>query len=99
MAISDGKIVWWKENNPIVKFKYSEKATKFCEIFTLLLTIIHTVKSKAKISQNVVAFSEYLCLHFSDRSCEVRDTQIEAWLLSIAFPLGNYFDTAFLITL
>ena len=28
-----------------VKFIYSEKATKFCEIFTLLLTTVHTVKS------------------------------------------------------
>ena len=38
---------------------YSEKATKICEIFTLLLTTVHTVKSKVKISQNFVAFSEY----------------------------------------
>ena len=43
-----------------LKFIYSEKATKFCEIFTLLLTTVHTVKSKVKISQNVVAFSEYM---------------------------------------
>ena len=41
-----------------LKFIYSEKATKFFEIFTLLLTTVHTVKSKVKISQNVVAFSE-----------------------------------------
>ena len=40
-----------------VKFIYSEKATKFCEIFTLLLSV---VKSKVKISQNFVAFSEYM---------------------------------------
>ena len=39
---------------------YSEKATKFCEIFFLLLTRLHTVKSKVKISQNFVAFSEYM---------------------------------------
>ena len=38
---------------------YSEKATKFCEIFTLLLTVCTVVKSKVKISQNFVAFSEY----------------------------------------
>ena len=44
----------------IVKFIYSEKATKFCEIFPLLLTTVHTVKSKGKISQNFVAFSEYM---------------------------------------
>ena len=28
-----------------IKFIYSEKATKFCEIFTLLLTTVHAVKS------------------------------------------------------
>ena len=39
---------------------YSEKATKFGEIFTLLMTTVHTVKSKGKISQNFVAFSEYI---------------------------------------
>ena len=44
----------------ILKFIYSEKATKFCEIFTLLWTTVHTVKSKVKISQNFVAFSEYM---------------------------------------
>ena len=36
------------------------KATKFCEIFTLLLTVCTVVKSKVKISQNFVAFSEYM---------------------------------------
>ena len=45
-----------------VKFIYSEKATKFCEIFTLLLTVCTVVKSKMKISRNFVAFSEYM--HF-----------------------------------
>ena len=43
-----------------VKFIYSEKATKFCEIFPLLLTTVHSVKSKGKISQNFAAFSEYM---------------------------------------
>ena len=43
-----------------IKFIYSEKATTFCEIFPLLLTTVHTVKSKGKISQNFVAFSEYM---------------------------------------
>ena len=32
------------ENICMVKFIYSEKATKFCKIFTLLLTAVHTVK-------------------------------------------------------
>ena len=44
----------------VLKFIYSEKATKFCKIFPLLLTAVHTVKSKGKISQNFVAFSEYV---------------------------------------
>ena len=39
---------------------YSKKATKFCEICPLLLTKVHTVKSKGKISQNFGAFSEYM---------------------------------------
>ena len=34
-----------------LKFIYSEKATKFCEIFSLLLTLCTVVKSKGKISQ------------------------------------------------
>ena len=44
----------------IVKFIdiYSEKATTFCEIVTLLLSYVVPVKSK--ISQNFVAFSEYM---------------------------------------
>ena len=33
-----------------LKFIYSEKATKFCEIFTLLLTDTTYDKSKVKIS-------------------------------------------------
>jgi hypothetical protein len=40
----------------LLKLIHSEKATKFCEIFTLLLTTVHTVKSKVKIlwpSQNI----------------------------------------------
>ena len=45
---------------PAVKLIYSEKATIFCEIFTLLLTTVHTVKSKVKILQNFVAFWEYM---------------------------------------
>ena len=37
-----------------------QKATKFCEIFTLLLSTVHTDKSKVDISQKFVAFSEYM---------------------------------------
>ena len=41
-------------------FIYSEKATKFWEIFLLLLNVCTVVKSKGKISQNFKAFSEYM---------------------------------------
>ena len=41
-----------------VKFIYPEIATKFCEIFTLLLYVCTVVKSKVKISQNFVVFPE-----------------------------------------
>ena len=44
----------------IIKFVYSEKAAKFCEIFTLLLSYVVPVKSKVNILQNFVAFSEYM---------------------------------------
>ena len=44
----------------ILKFIYSEKATKFCEISTLLLSYVVPVKSNVEILQNFVAFSEYI---------------------------------------
>ena len=43
-----------------LKFVYSEEATKFCEIFTLFLSTVHTGKSKVKMLQNFVDFLEYL---------------------------------------
>ena len=43
----------------IIKLIYSEKATKFCEIFTLPLSCVVPVNFKVKILQNFVAFSEY----------------------------------------
>ena len=43
-----------------VKFIHSEKATKFCEISTLDLSYVVTVKSTVEISQTFVAFSEYM---------------------------------------
>ena len=48
------------KNLVYLKFIYSENATKFCEIFTLLLSYVLPVKSKVKILQNLVAFSEYM---------------------------------------
>ena len=39
---------------------YSEKATTFCKISTVDLSYVVTVKYKVEISQNFVAFSEYM---------------------------------------
>ena len=43
-----------------LEFIHSEKATIFCEISTLDLFYVVTVKSTVEISQNFVAFSEYI---------------------------------------
>ena len=43
-----------------IKFIYSEKATKFCEITTIDLIIITYDKSTVEISQKFVALSEYM---------------------------------------
>ena len=57
-----------------VKFIYSEKSTKFCKIFTLLLIVCTVVKSKVKVSQNFVAFSEYMNFIYQNRRYQsVRD--------------------------
>ena len=52
--------IYQKSRNMLVKFTYCEKATKFCEFFTLLLSYVLPAKSKVKISQSFVAFSEYM---------------------------------------
>ena len=44
----------------LAKFIYCKKVTKFCEIFPLLLSYVVPVKTKGKILQYFVAFSEYM---------------------------------------
>ena len=44
----------------VIKFIYSEKATKFCEISTLLLSYVVPVKRKVKILQNFEAFINFI---------------------------------------
>ena len=46
--------------NYSLKFIYSEKATNFCKNSTVDLSYVVTVKSTVEISQNSVAFSEYM---------------------------------------
>ena len=43
-----------------LQFINSEKATKFCQISTLDLSYVVTVKHTVEISQNFVAFSEWM---------------------------------------
>ena len=63
MSIEDREIFL---NECTLKFIYSEKATKFCKISTLLcLFFVVTVKSTVQISQNFVAFSEYMNFIYS----------------------------------
>jgi hypothetical protein len=57
-----------RQYESLLKFIYSEKATKFCEIFPLLLTAVLTVKSKGNISQNFETFSEYMNFNLSDHN-------------------------------
>ena len=42
----------------VLKFIYSEKATKFCEISTVNLSYVVPVKSMVEILKNCVTFSE-----------------------------------------
>ena len=44
----------------LIKFIYSEKATKFCEISNVDLSYVVPVKSTVEILQNFLAFSEYM---------------------------------------
>ena len=49
------------------KFIYFEKAIFFCEISNLDLFYVVTVKSTVEISQNFVAFSEYMNFIIQDK--------------------------------
>ena len=51
-----------------LKFIYSGKATNLCEISTVDLFFVVTVKSTVEISQNLVAFPEYMNFN-ADFSC------------------------------
>ena len=44
----------------LVKFTYFEKTSKFCEISSVDLSYVVTVKSTMEILQKFVAFSEYM---------------------------------------
>ena len=56
-------------------------------IFTLLLSTVHTDKSNVKISQNVVAFSEYMNFNCQIKILKLKEVEI------------NYFFTFSLVHL
>ena len=64
------------KDNFFLKFIYSEKATKFCKISTLLLSYVVPVKSKVEISQNFVAFSEYMNFNQKRTSWSFRNSTL-----------------------
>ena len=66
-----------------LKFIYSEKSTKFLEIFNLLLTVCTLVKSKVKMSLNFVAFSEYMNFKCTDDSLfRLLEAKVGQWGIS-----------------
>ena len=68
----------------ILKFIYSEKATKF---FPLLFTVCTIVKSKGKILQNCVAFSEYMNFTYLYWISQVLLNIWDIWLITKNSPL------------
>ena len=69
--------LYFKYGKGFVKFIYSEKARKFCEISTLLLTVCTAVKSKVEILKNFVAFSEYM--NFTKFMIDCKKEAIFSW--------------------
>ena len=65
----------------MVKFIYSEKATKFCKIFTLLWTVC---------TGNYVAFSEYMNFNKKDtkRASEHRSSKFDKSLVVNLNPIS-----------
>ena len=59
----------------MARVRYSEKATNFCEISTVDLSYVVTVKSTVEISQNFVTFSEYMNLKAMQFSFKVRQNR------------------------
>ena len=54
------KILWPFQKTLIYGSIHSEKAANFCEMSTLNLSYVATVKSTLEILQTFVAFSEYM---------------------------------------
>ena len=85
----------------MVKLIYSEKATNFSKISTADSSYVITVKSTVEMSQNFMAFSEYMiiCLNRYEKH---QTTSISNWEVNICsvvdgttrwIPKQNYFAT------
>ena len=77
----------------VLKSMYSEKATKFCEISTLLLSYLAPVKRKVELSQNFVAFSEYMNFnlqYFTSKKFLRASKEVRRELKIQVFPHWNY---------
>ena len=69
----------------IVKFIYSENATKFCEISTLHLSYVVGVKSTVEISHNFVIFLEYMNFKY-----QISRTIWESFRLAVPYHIFLY---------
>ena len=72
-----------------IKFIYSKKATKFCKISTILLSCAVPVKSKVEISQNFVAFSEYMNFMETESELFWRGQYLEYWFGLYIFVISD----------
>ena len=97
-SVQEKKMFPWK-NLALVKFIYSEKATRFCDISTVDLSSVVPVKSTVEILQNFVTFSEYMnffkMFTLNSQTFFVNDNLIQDWTCNIGhFDLfeNNFFN-------
>ena len=82
----------------ILKFIYSEKATKFWEISNLDLTVCSKVKPKVDISSNYVAFSEYMNFNgisSTNSSTATKTLQPLKWVQATGVAQGDFYQSGF----
>ena len=70
-----------------VNFIYSEKATIFCKISTVNLSLVVTVKSTVEISQNFVTFSGYM--NFNSKFGPSMNSEYPSWKGLTVHKHGN----------
>ena len=83
--------VYWFRGSSILKFIYSLKAPKFCEISTNYLPYVLAVKWLVEISQNCVAFSEYVYELY--RNDTEGSSALEIWPVSFTSMSPKWFWT------